>query len=339
MPAKIAPGYELVYNDKGIVIGARKTDGSFTTPQAQDWWGRNGGAAKPSNPAPAPPRPSEVTTVGVAAGLQPIYNAQGVALGARTSSGTFTTPQAEAQWRANGMNPHPPTPSTPGPANGALDLGTGYVTIYGPNGELLGARKPDGSYTTPQAQSADLKTDPVKPFATPQQEAGRIQGTRDYKLGELDIDQGLDTLRADTAYQKTVIDQNLLKDTNQTVDAMIARGLMQSTVKDTAIWDITQTATLRKTYLDSAVTLAEQYGEKRHRIAGDAYKAQFGEDNPDSTYNKEKIQNADEANKTLVPAPRVATPYTPPRSPAPVVKPKPVAKIDATGGVRAPDEW
>ena len=93
-----------------------------------------------------------------------------------------------------------------------------------------------------------------------------------YQTSIEDIDNQLAGLKTDTAFQKTGNNKAAKENTNESNDAMAARGLFQSSVKDAAVYDIEATRALSNKFLDDKLTESTLNAGTRKRTLAEGKK-------------------------------------------------------------------
>lgn len=187
--------------------------------------------------------------------------------------------------------------------------------------------KPTGNTAGPQPAAAQTLAPPISPFLNADDLTALANFNADFatKLG--DIDKSLGDLGADTSYQKTQTDTTAKENTAGTQDAMIARGLFQSSVKDAALYDIEAQRTLQQGYLDDRLTRATLDAGTQKKALGD-WKTAF-----DTAQNVKAVQNAQAIppntattptpNAWSAPKPKAAAPVAVSQSAQPTTKSSP----------------
>jgi hypothetical protein len=127
--------------------------------------------------------------------------------------------------------------------------GSTFVVVNGQTIEV-----PAGQQYVPG--SAGVKNPTIDPFLN----AGDMMTSadEDFNLdqGLYDLDTALEKMRIDTEHSKSDITKSEGQAKSATIDNMIARGLFRSSVKDGEIYDIQATATMRRNFLDTALSTA-----------------------------------------------------------------------------------
>lgn len=137
---------------------------------------------------------------------------------------------------------------------------------------------------------AGVKSPDVQPFQRPEDQmnvSDRQAAMREAMFG---IDNQLEQMRAQTQYDTGQIDKSAKYASRDTNDAMAARGLSQSSIKDAEIFDIEATARTRKEFLNSQLALADAQGQAQKLRLGDDF-ARFME-----AMNKQMVANAGEVS-------------------------------------------
>jgi hypothetical protein len=106
------------------------------------------------------------------------------------------------------------------------------------------------------APAAPAAPTPVAGFNTGTDLAAINDFLTNYTTSLEDIDNQLNTLGYDTKFQKTENDKDAKEATSGSADAMAARGMFQSSVKDAALYDIEAQRALSNKFLDDKLTQA-----------------------------------------------------------------------------------
>lgn len=140
----------------------------------------------------------------------------------------------------------------------------------------------------------------VEPFNTPDESLNKSDRWAAFQGGVFDIDAGLANLRANTDYEKTNIDKQLVANTSASIDGMIGRGLSQSSIQQGELADLQGSATRRKTYLDTTLSTAVIEGGRRKSILSNNW------DDFIDYYNRRATLNAQDVPTAPDPGPAAA---------------------------------
>lgn len=186
------------------------------------------------------------------------------------------------------------------------------------------ATKPKAPATKPAATAPAAGPPPkpalVDPFLTPEDMSAVNDFLTSWGQQNTSIDTNLRNQGIDTQYQETQNDNAAKANTAATADAMAARGLFQSSIKDASLYDIEAQRALANKFLDDKLTTATLDAGTQKKILGDS-KTRF-----DEAMAAKKVQNASAVNDPLSQAWAAAmAQYKPPAAPAPSPAPKPAA--------------
>lgn len=137
---------------------------------------------------------------------------------------------------------------------------------------------------------AGVRSPDVKPFQRPEDMMNVADRQAAMREAMFNIDNQLEQMRAQTQYDTGQIDKQATYGKRDTNDAMAARGLSQSSIKDGEIFDIEATARTRKEFLNSQLALADAQGQATKLRLGDDF-ARFMD-----AMNKQMVANADEVS-------------------------------------------
>jgi hypothetical protein len=101
----------------------------------------------------------------------------------------------------------------------------------------------------------------VQPFLTPEQQMSFAQTNFETSTNLADIDRALTDLRTQVGYQHTQNDTQAKQATSQAKDVYAARGLSQSSVRDSGLYDIQAQNSLRQQQLTDQLNNAELAGQ------------------------------------------------------------------------------
>jgi hypothetical protein len=232
------------------------------------------------------------------------------------------------------MKPKPVRKPTRGTNRGGpkFNSGTGHAaggkhTIV-VNGQTI--EIPDGQTWVPG--SAGVLNPTTKPFQTGDDMLTAADDQFNLEDGLYNLDTALDKLRIDTDFQKKEITKSEGQAKSATIDNMIARGLFRSSVKDGEIYDIQATASMRRNFLDTALSTAEiETGVRKGQLRS-------RHDAIQSALARKSVENAQAADDGapdylvepteghLTPKPKASTP-----KPKPAPKPRAVSRPKLKG--------
>ncbi len=103
----------------------------------------------------------------------------------------------------------------------------------------------------------------VQPFATADDMLAVNDWLTNFTTQMEDIDFGIGQLETDTKYQKGQNDRQAVENRSASDDAMAARGVFSSSLRDAAVMDVEATRSLANTYLDTKLAEAITTGTTR----------------------------------------------------------------------------
>lgn len=138
---------------------------------------------------------------------------------------------------------------------------------------------------------AGVRTPPVAPFLTAEDMIALGNAVRDFELAQQDVDNEIERQRTNNEFEKTQVDKQAQQTSSDATDAAIARGLFQSSIRDSQLVDIAATQRLKKQFLDDNLSLTATQGGARKKALQDNLDA-FKD-----AINKRAVENAREAGK------------------------------------------
>lgn len=224
-----------------------------------------------------------------------------MAAGGPPPGGNYVWDPSRFQW----VNAGPP----PGP-NWEFDpIARRWVPRGGPKVPQGGpGNAPNIPASSPGTPAQHIPAPPVSPFLNPDEQNALDQSLSSFERQLLDADfqLGMEQLQSDQSAAD--IDRNAKQASAQTTDEMIGRGLFQSSIRDTALYDIEGQRQIRQTQLRDRLAAVELYNRNLHANVEAAKSAL------QRNAASQAAQNA--ANKD--PGPGTTIPGTPSTAPAPL---------------------
>lgn len=144
-------------------------------------------------------------------------------------------------------------------------IGTVIGTAAGAGGSF-GQLTPFATAPAPTpvvVEAAPIAPEPVLPFPTADDMVAVNQWLTDFTTQMEDIDFGISQQEVDTKYQKGANTRQATEDRSAADEAMAARGIFTSSLRDAAAMDIEATRALANTYLDNKLQEAVTAGTTR----------------------------------------------------------------------------
>lgn len=185
-----------------------------------------------------------------------------------------------------------------------------YVTGLSRNEPPKKDTKGGGAESVPQVwipgtpANPGVRTPPVDPFLTPEQQMGKLTLERDFELALKDIDDELKRMKFDVDYQIRESDKEAEVKSAGVTDDMIGRGLFQSSVRDAELTDVAAANALRKGFLSDRLSIEETRGIERKKILRDNFDALK------NAITQQMVQNATDVGKEQPPWKVEPTPGT-----------------------------